>query len=95
MVLRASRPASRLTAVFDVVGGCEARDGGGLWVCIDKLSVLSVSFKGGSHGGGAEEEAPPLPLLSTATNTTTEHIHCTACRAQPLHTCCTTTKHGH
>ncbi|KAM1174405.1 hypothetical protein ACFX19_027542 [Malus domestica] len=27
MVLRASRPASRLTAVVEVVGSCEARDG--------------------------------------------------------------------
>ncbi|KAM1128799.1 hypothetical protein ACFX13_039408 [Malus domestica] len=27
----------RLTAVFDVVGSCEARDGRGLWVCINKL----------------------------------------------------------
>ncbi|KAM1157486.1 hypothetical protein TB2_027657 [Malus domestica] len=39
MVLRASRPASRLTAVVEVVGSCEARDGGGR--CGGRVLTLS------------------------------------------------------
>ncbi|KAM1175817.1 hypothetical protein ACFX19_028770 [Malus domestica] len=45
VVLRASRPASRLTAVFEVVGSCEARDGGGLWVWIVKLRFCQSHSK--------------------------------------------------
>ncbi|KAM1091440.1 hypothetical protein ACFX13_019222 [Malus domestica] len=79
MVLRASRPASRLTAVFDVIGGYEARDGGGLWVCIDKLWFCQSHSKAATMAEVQRKKLHHYLYQAQPLSTTTEHSHCTAC----------------
>ncbi|KAM2892758.1 hypothetical protein COP2_010878 [Malus domestica] len=59
----ASRPASRLTAVFEVVGSCEARDGRGLWVWIVKLWFCQSHSKAAAMAeqGGEDGELERAP----------------------------------